>query len=197
MINNISKDLAKGFTLIEMMIVIAIAAILLATAAPSFQTMVIKSYVESLQDNFANAVITARTEAASRGVEVRVCPMGGCATNSWRDGWMLEVDEIDPSTPETTEIIATFENDAGYPVTVHSEGGASETSIAFDARGYNAREQRYIFAVCGPSETNPKVKKGVTVEFSGRAYHTQGTGSIHQVKFDNNTTTADLQCMQA
>lgn len=177
-----------GVTLIEMMIVIAIAAILLATAAPSFQTMVIKSNVESLQDDFANAVITARTEAASRGQEVRVCPLAGCASTDWSAGWILETD---------TDVLASFPNETGYPATVHDTAGATESTIAFNAQGYNANETRYIFAACGPDENTPKVVKGVTVEFSGRAYHTSGNSNKHDAKVEGVNNPITLKCTQA
>lgn len=187
-----------GVTLVEMMIVIAIAAILLATAAPSFQTMVVKSNVEALQDDFANAVITARTEAASRGQEVRVCPLGGCNTSGWGDGWMLE---IDTGGNPATEVLASFPNETGYPATVHDEDNASQTEIAFNAQGYNANEKRYIFAACGPDATNAKVVRGVTVEFSGRAYHTTGnhtSGSSykHDGKLEGVADPITLKCTQ-
>lgn len=180
-----------GVTLVEMMIVIAIAAILVATAAPSFQTMVIKSNVESLQDDFANAVITARTEAASRGREVRVCPLSGCNTTNWTEGWMLEVDTGDSPA---TEVLARFPNESGYSVTVYDESNASQSKITFNAQGYNANETRYIFAACGPGES---VVKGVTVEFSGRAYHTSGSSTKHEGKLEGVADPISLNCTQA
>lgn len=186
-----------GVTLIEMMIVIAIAAILLATAAPSFQTMVVKSNVEALQDDFANAVITARTEAASRGQEVRVCALGSndCSSKDWSSGWMLVIDDDTVAPP--IRVLARFPNEGSYPVTVHNESGVSESKIAFNAQGYNDSEKRYIFAACGPDETAPKVVKGVTVEFSGRAYHTSGNSNKHDGKLEGVTDSITLKCTQA
>lgn len=197
-----TKSRELGFTLVEMMIVIAIAAILAATAAPSFQAMVIRSNVESLQDDFANAVITARTEAASRGKEVRVCPLAGCSTSDWAAGWIIVTDST-VSGSATLDVLASFPNQISYPVTVHNEAGGAETSIAFDGRGYNATEERYVFAVCGPDATNPSVARGVTVERTGRAYHTEANGNHkkHKVSFDDGnggaTTAIDLKCTQA
>ena len=165
----------KGVTLIEMMIVIAIASILLAVAAPSFRTMVVKSNIESLVDGFATAVTTARTEAASRGREVRVCANTTCNSNVWSAGWFV----VDSNgTP-----LAAFDNAEGYPVSLKTEAGGNVTSITFNAQGYNRDQVRYLFSACSPS-AGVDVVRGVTVEFSGRAYHTDAAGTSKKARFD-------------
>lgn len=192
----------EGFTLVEMMVAVAIAAILLATAAPSFQTMVIKSNVEAIQDDFANAVITARTEAAARGKLVRVCPINGCNGFDWSEGWKLEVDSTNGGLV-VTEDLASFPNDIGYAVTVHSDAGVSEGAISFSPQGYNASDKRYIFAVCGPSAVTPKMVRGVTIERTGRAFYTRSNdgSEIHRATFDDGNggevQAAELKCTQA
>lgn len=166
----------KGVTLIEMMIVIAVASILLAVAAPSFRTMVVKSNIESLVDGFAIAVTTARTEAANRGREVRVCANTACTLDDWSGGWLV----VDLDGTE----LAAFDNSEGYPVSLKTEAGGDVTSIAFNAQGYNRDQVRYLFSACSPS-AGVDLVRGVTVEFSGRAYHTDIAGTSKRARFDN------------
>ena len=177
-----SKKSYKGVTLIEVMIVIAIAAILLATAAPSFQRMVVRSNIESLVDGFATAVITARTEAASRGRDVRVCANDACTSNDWSGGWFV----VDSNGTE----LAAFNNADGYRVSLKAEGGTGNaTSITFNAQGYNQDQVRYIFSACSPSG-GVDIVRGVTVEFSGRAYHTDAAGTSKKARFDKGDGTS-------
>ena len=172
----------KGMTLIEVMIVIAIAAILLATAAPSFQRMVVKSNIESLVDGFATAVITARTEAASRGREVSVCANTACSSVDWSGGWLI--------MDSNGTALATFNNAESYPISLKTEGDVDATSITFNAQGYNRDQVRYIFSACSPTG-GVDVVRGVTVEFSGRAYRTDKAGiskEAYLVDGDNKKT---------
>jgi type IV fimbrial biogenesis protein FimT len=181
----------RGLTIIELMIVIAISAILLAVAAPSFRTLIIRSNVESLQDDFANAVITARTEAASRGREIRVCASLDCASTDWSNGWFI----IDPQLPDDN-LLASFDNNPNYPMSLKTEDGGSVSILAFNAQGYNQDQIRYVLSVCEPG-AEPTIIRGVTVEFSGRTLKTEVSGSTNQAVLDGEdgaTTNVDLGC---
>ncbi|BCD99527.1 GspH/FimT family pseudopilin [Marinagarivorans cellulosilyticus] len=167
----------KGVTLIEMMIAIAIASILLAVAAPSFRTMIIRYNIDALVDDFTVAVTTARSEAASRGLEVRVCANEDCDATTWVDGWFV-IDAND-------SVIQVFNNDGRYPITVTTETAATVTAITFNAAGYNRDEERYVFSACEPGGgAGDRMMRGVTVEFSGRAYQTDFAGTLQKARFD-------------
>lgn len=166
-----------GVTLIEMMIVIAIAAILLATAAPSFRSTVVRWNIDSLVDDFTTAVATARTEAATRGRSVRVCANQACTANTWADGWFI--------VDSTGEVLQAFSNDGNYPISLKTEGGVDVEVITFNSAGYNQDETRYVFAVCEPAGPVQPMMRGVTVEFSGRAYQTDYAGVMQKARFDN------------
>lgn len=168
---------AAGVTLIEMMIVIAIAAILLATAAPSFRDTVARWTIDSLVDDFTTAVATARTEAATRGREIRVCANQACDANTWADGWVI--------VDSTGEVLQAFNNDGNYPIALKTEAGVAAEVITFNSAGYNQDETRYVFAVCEPNGTANPLMRGVTVEFSGRAYQTDYAGRMNKARFDN------------
>ncbi len=176
---------SKGMTLVELMIVIAIAAILLTVAAPSFKGLIIRSNIETLQDQFALSVITARTEAASRGVDVRLCPSpapatGECKEADWAtEGWVaFYVDSKDK-----VHVIAEFKNKAGYPLGVFEAGTTTKVSeITFNSQGYNAERKRFTFVVCD-KPVDPTYAKGVMVELSGRTVFTQDKSNLHSEKF--------------
>ena len=62
----------RGFTLIELMVVVALAAIVLSLAAPSFTGFLAKKRVEGVMTELATDLQYARSEAVSRNAPVRI-----------------------------------------------------------------------------------------------------------------------------
>ena len=101
---NSSRHLTKthnGFTLIELMVVIAIAAIIMTIAVPSFAQLVGQQRVKAAANDFKSAVALARSEARKRGVNTGIRPIGktGSPWGTVDDGW--HVYYIDGSTMKT------------------------------------------------------------------------------------------------
>lgn len=78
-----------GFTLIEMMVVIALLAILSAIAIPRFQTIIQNNRITSVNNDFIGAMGLARAEAIKRGESVNVSAVGG----DWSAGWRVWVEQ--------------------------------------------------------------------------------------------------------
>lgn len=81
-----------GFTLVELIITIAIAAILLAVGIPSFQEIIKTNRMAANVNEFIAALNLARSEAIKRGVAVTVCKgtSTGCINSSaWQNGWIV------------------------------------------------------------------------------------------------------------
>ncbi|MBL4607770.1 MAG: GspH/FimT family pseudopilin [Pseudomonadales bacterium] len=95
--------LDKGFTLIELMVVIAIAGILVSLATPSFTNMTKNSRMRSEANALLGAFAYTRTEAVKRGNTVRIGTQGangglvawvdqtGGTANSWDAGEELRL----------------------------------------------------------------------------------------------------------
>jgi len=90
-----------GFTLLELMITMAIAAILLTVAVPSFQTTISNNRLATQTNSLVTDINIARSEAAKRGTGVVLCsssnpnaPTPTCvgAGNAWTGGWLVFVD---------------------------------------------------------------------------------------------------------
>ena len=89
---NSSRQLTKthnGFTMIELLVVISIAAIIITIAGPNFSQMVSKQSVKAAANDFKSAVALARSEARKRGVKTSIRPIGktgspwGTVDNGW------------------------------------------------------------------------------------------------------------------
>jgi len=75
----------KGFSLVELMVAIAVLAILTAIAAPSFTSSIQKSKADSEASDLQRALNYTRLEAINRGVNVRIGPTSG-AGSDWTSG---------------------------------------------------------------------------------------------------------------
>lgn len=66
------KAFAAAFTLIELMIVVALIAVIVALAAPSFRDMILMQRLRGINAQLVTDLALARSEAISRGVFVGV-----------------------------------------------------------------------------------------------------------------------------
>jgi len=90
---------SRGFTLIEFLIALAVAAVLLGTAAPEFSRTLSERALAMQAQQFLAALRFARSEAMKRGQVVGVCasdpaaPGTSCRTGfgsaDWRSGWIV------------------------------------------------------------------------------------------------------------
>lgn len=78
-------QIGAGFTLIELMVTIAVAAILLAIGVPSFRDFVAGQRVRAASSDIVNILTYARSEAIKRNTDVEIAP----ATGGWQNGWTV------------------------------------------------------------------------------------------------------------
>lgn len=96
---------ARGFTLIEVLVVITISAILLAVGVPMFQSTIASMRASEAANSMVASLDLARTEAIRRGTTVSLCRVtstdptacdGSAAGNyvggDWAAGWMVFAD---------------------------------------------------------------------------------------------------------
>jgi type IV fimbrial biogenesis protein FimT len=135
-----NKPRPRGFTIIELMVVVSILAILVALAAPSFTPLIERWRVQQAQKGLESTLYYARAEAIKRGgnITVRKHPSGtnGCAlasgTDDWDCGWFVFVDTNNNGTLNAgEEVLQSFTTPPNIDVT-RTNGGSS---IQFDRWG--------------------------------------------------------------
>ena len=86
----ITQDKQTGFTLIELMITLALAAIILTMGIPSFSTMIMNNRLTAQTNQFVTAMNFARSEAIKRRTTMSVnATAGGGAGDEWGPGWSV------------------------------------------------------------------------------------------------------------
>ena len=93
----------RGITLIEMMVVVALVAILAAVAAPNLSDLFINNRLSTAANELVTAINTARSEAVRRGAVVTMqrcsavdsttgCAQASSSAADWSKGWFIFVD---------------------------------------------------------------------------------------------------------
>lgn len=129
MLNALPTIKARGFTLIELMIGIAILAMAMAVGIPSYRIWIQNTQIRNAAESIQNGLQRARSEAVKRNTAVKFVLLG--ASPAWASSW--EVDVVNPA-----EVIESrFGNEGSKNAT--SKGfdgaGAAATTITFDGLG--------------------------------------------------------------
>lgn len=95
---------ASGFTLTELVMVVAIAGILAAIGAPAMGSLGARVHASSAEASIADSLRRARTTAVMRNTRVLVCPSRDGRTCSkgddWQQGWLVANDANRDGQPD-------------------------------------------------------------------------------------------------
>lgn len=101
---------ASGYTLVELVITVALGALILVIAMPGFAAITHKNRINSAATQLYLTLNTARSEALKRRSAVRVCPSAdssSCRTDGdWSAGWLIFEDGNGNNVPDGSEIIS-------------------------------------------------------------------------------------------
>ncbi len=136
----------SGFTLIELMVVVALAAIMAALAAPSFKSFVSGQRVKTAASDFVMTAIFARSEAIKRNADVTISAVTSGA-NGWKDGWIVAVGGSQLSQQQAYTGI-TFSGSASV-ITYSSTGRLSAAVTTMTITGTDGSARCVAFDLSG------------------------------------------------
>ena len=76
---------ARGFTITETMVTVAVLVILVGLATPSFREIILAQGVKTASFDVFAGLILARSEAVARNTTVTITPSAG----NWSEGWTI------------------------------------------------------------------------------------------------------------
>jgi len=173
-----------GFTLIELMVTLAVAAILAAIAAPGFMAMIRDNRISTQANNLIGSIQLARSEAAKRGVQVTIRHNGSTA-NKWDDGWIVFTDwdgdgvyDDNSSAPECgVEEDCLLRTQSALPnnLTLRTASNFSQW-FAYNPSGYPVDLVTDSFSLCAPNGDTSNARK-IVLNNTGRPSTEKGTSS--------------------
>lgn len=150
----------RGFTLIELIIVLIISVLLITIGIPGFQTLIqnnrLSAAVTSIQSNLS----FARNQSVSYLNYVTVCPLeNNICSNNWSTGLDIFIDSDSDSTYDSDEVLLK----AGSEFNSSDTLVFPSTSITFTPDG-KITGSSAIFRYCSND-----YRAGVSIAYSGRA----------------------------
>ena len=131
----------SGFTLLELLITVALISILAAFAIPSMRSFSQNDRLTTNINTMIGHLAYARSEAVKRHAQVSICISNdtvGCTGGNWEDGWIVYVDAnangtFDAATVNEDILRVNQALDGNNTLTPTAAYG---TQVTYDNRGF-------------------------------------------------------------
>lgn len=142
-----------GFTLVELIVALALAALLAATGVHGLGAWLTEQQLRDRADALLHALRLARSEAIKRGARVDVCPAAGACAGGplpWEDGWIVVADAARETQPPILR-----ERRAADGITIRGNRPVADY-VSFTSQGLarlsSGALQMGTFTVCKPGQ---------------------------------------------
>lgn len=139
----------RGFSMVELMVVVAIVAVLASVAAPSFRSLIADQRVKAAAGELHASLTLARSEAMKRSASVTLAPK----SSSWVNGWQI---------PHPTKANVFLEDHPAVS-TVAITGGPA--SVVYQSSGRLNANAQVNFTL---ASTGTTTKRCISIDLSGR-----------------------------
>lgn len=126
----------RGFTLLELLITILLAAILITLGVPAFRGVVVSNRLSAQTSTLVTLFTLARSEAVRRGVDVSACAKTAGKATAWTNGVAIRVGGCASTDPLVRVSDPIAANGSGLTLTAPTDNSSSTvTSITFNELG--------------------------------------------------------------
>lgn len=144
---------AKGFTLVEVLVTLAIVAILAAIAVPSMTSMIRDARLSAQTDALVSMLNTARLDAIKRRSDITVCPSASDADTSCGTTWATGLIVTDASGViqrlTVNSSVTMVEVGANTTIVFNGTIGSAVASRSFTLCAKGAKQQQVDVAMSG------------------------------------------------
>lgn len=158
----------RGFTLIELMITIAVLAVLLTIGIPSFSEAILGSRLSSYANEFVASANLARSEAIKRNSRVGLCvSVDGASCSSsggWDQGWVVFHDANNNGAFDSGELVLQRQQALAEGFSMTAAGGLRY--IQFEATGIGATAS--TLTICNKAVPSGSKQRIITLTAAGR-----------------------------
>lgn len=170
----------SGFSLIELLVTIAIVAILVALAFPSFQGSLRSNRVTSATNELIASISLARTEGMRnpRGAVICTSADGTSCGGTWNDGWIVWIDVNGNGNLDAPNdrILRYVRANNRLTFTATSPGGAAfANTIVFNNRGRADPHSRTLTLQPDDCPSGQQLHRQLELARTGQVRTTKGT----------------------
>lgn len=161
------KTSGHGFTIIELLIVLALVGILGLVAVPGMQDLLQKSKTTASINQLSGLVRYARNLAITHNTNVTLCPSQNgesCENSPWHDGVLLFTDQNTNSKVDGMDKVERFMRPFVNSGSIR--WGSLRNKVHFNGRGM-ARGTVGSFIYC-PENRDPLLAESLVLSFQGR-----------------------------
>lgn len=157
---------ARGFTLVEMMMTVFLAALLLLLGVPAFNDAMLGAKLGTFANDLYASIQLARGEAIKRNVQVTVCASDDgltcAASGDWEQGWIV------------TDGTSVLQKQEALPAHFKVVEGSGTLSLVFEPIGVGATTAS--FTICRNDPVGPQ-KRMLSVTGTGSTYVTRDSAT--------------------
>ena len=142
---NRGSSKCRGFTILEVLITISVAAILLGSGVPALQSFIANNQVTATNNSIVEGLNLARFTAVTSGDEVVICPSAdesACTGDKWSEGWIVFGNADGNGTPAAAERIRVRTQTGNLVVSQYSG------NIVFESDGTTSLSSAANIKVC-------------------------------------------------
>jgi len=183
------KRAQPGFTLLELMVVLAIAGVLMAIGIPSMRDFMRNSRITSAANDVMAALHFTRSEAIKRRMPVTLCTSASavtdlnptCAASPFLTGWISFVDTNQSGQRDAGELVLLQHEPMNADITARSSVDPFQVTYLLNGFALNPNAARLV--LCDDRGNTPSAgelssARGILVSVIGRPGVTRDMGEI-------------------